>query len=222
MEDAPHPGLIARRAAFLGALAALAGPRLAAAAAMPDNLSFQALRNGRPIGEQQMAFDETAEGRIVRTTCEFIVKLGPITAYRYRHEATERWNGSRFQTLETETHDNGKLARVSARNDGAQVQITAATGAMVSAPAGALPFTHWNRRIATAPLFNPQDGKLLRESVSGVSAGSVKLANGSAEPAQRVAFRGDVNIDDWYDASGVWSGLSSRLKDGSTFEYRRL
>jgi hypothetical protein len=214
-------GPIPRRAVLAGALA-LAAPRLAWGASMPARLSFQALRNGHPIGEQQMSFEVGPDGLTAHTVAEIAVKIGPITAYRYRHEATERWTDDRFAGLDTETNDNGKVIRVSARRAGDQVQIVTPAGETVTAPAGTLPFTHWNRRIAAAPLFNPQDGKLLRETASPAGSGAVKLASGALAPAERLVFRGDAYIDDWYDSGGVWTGLTGKLKDGSMLEYRRL
>jgi len=188
---------------------------------MPAQLAFAALRNGRKIGEQHMTFDR-GESLIAHTLTEFTVTLGPIALYRYRHEATERWRSDRFEGLETRTRDNGKMLQVSARREDGGITISTAAGAVLRAPKDALPFTHWNRGIAKAPLFNPQDGKVLRVTVAKPVSGSVMLADGSSRRAEGVAFRGDAEIEDWYDGDGAWIGLTGRLKDGSMLEYRRL
>src|SRR6185503_17303971 len=158
---------------------------------------------------------DRADDLTVRTELDITVKLGPVTLYRYRHEATERWRDGRFRALDTQTADNGKRLKVSARREDGAVIIAPDAGAPVQAGANVLPFTHWNRAIAAAPLFNPQDGKLLREMVAAPAAGSVLLADGSRQPAQGVAFSGDAEIEDWYDGDGVWTGLFGRLKGGS-------
>jgi hypothetical protein len=212
---------MSRRVVLAGGLFALAPARLAFAAAEPSRLAFIALRNGHKIGEQHMTFDRN-DGLTVRTEVEMAVKLGPIQLYSYRHEATELWRDGRFQSLDTQTADNGKALRVSARREGGAVMITLATGATLRTSQDALPFTHWNREIAKAPLFNPQDGKLLRETVTLPAPKSILLVDGSSRNAQGVAFRGDASIEDWYDEDGVWTGLTGRLKDGSMLEYRRL
>ena len=196
-------------------------PMAANAAPQPARLAFIALRNGRKIGEQHMIFDRD-DGLTVRTQVEMAVKLGPIQLYSYRHEATERWRDGRFQSLDTQTADNGKALRVSARRESDGVMISPAAGGALQAAKDALPFTHWNREIAKAPLFNPQDGKLLRETVTAAAGASIVFADGSSRRAQGVVFRGDASIEDWYDDDGVWTGLTGRLKDGSTLEYRRL
>lgn len=192
----------------------------AAAGSQPERLAFVALRNGREIGEQQMTF-QTGEGLTVRSEADFLVKLGPIALYRYRHEATERWRDDRFLDLRTQTDDNRRRTHVEARREAAKVVIVPADAPPLEAAADALPFTHWNRRIASAPLFNPQDGRLLRETVSVAPARPISLADGGARRATGLAFRGEVEITDWYDEAGVWTGLVGRLKDGSILEYRR-
>jgi hypothetical protein len=205
-----------------GGLAVLALPCAGTAFAASRKLSFVVLRNGDKIGEQAMSFDEAGGELTARTACELMVKLGPIPVYRYRHEATEHWSQDRFVSLQTQTNDNGKLIRVSAERDGDRIQIAPAGGAPLTAPPQTLPFTHWNRKISGAPVFNPQDGKLLREVAEGPTPGMVKLASGASIAASKVVFRGDAQIEDWYDEAGVWTGLVGRLKDGSTVEYRRL
>jgi hypothetical protein len=215
-----HDPIISRRLVLAGGLLALA-PMRAFAAAEPSRLAFIALRNGKKIGEQHMTFDRD-DGLTVRTQVDLAIKLGPIQLYSYRHEATERWRDGRFQSLETQTADNGKSLRVQARREDGAVTISPATGGPLQAARDALPFTHWNRDIAKAPLFNPQDGKLLRETVSTPAPRVVPLADGSSRKAQGVTFRGDASIEDWYDEDGVWTFLTGRLKDGSMLEYRRL
>lgn len=213
--------LLPRRAVLAGGLCALAGPGLALAESYPPRLAFAALRNGRKIGEQSMTFD-ARDGLVVSTVVEMEVKLGPISLYRYRHEATERWRAGAFESLATRTNDNGRLLQVSARREGGAVRIVQPSGAEVAAPGSALPFTHWNRRIAHAPLFNPQDGKLLKERGAPAGTGLVTLADGSSRMAEGVMFRGEAEIVDWYDDGGVWTALQGRLKDGSAMAYRRL
>lgn len=210
---------IPRRAVLMGGLAALTVPAMATA--QPRTLSFEVRRNGRKIGEQSITFDDR-DGLSATTQTDLAVALGPVTLYRYRHEASELWRDGRFVNLETRTNDNGKMLRVTARRESAGVRIVQASGAVVQAPEAVLPFTHWNRLIAVSALFNPQDGKLLKERASPGRSSSVSLADGSTRRAEGVVFQGDIYIEDWYDQDGVWTALDGRLKDGSNLAYRRL
>ena len=197
---------MSRRRAMAGLVLAVAAPR--PLLAMPSQLAFAALRNGQKIGEQRMSFQPQGDALVVRTSVEMAVKIGPVTLFRYRHQAAERWSGGRFESLETRTNANGKLLTLWAQRAADAVEIAPGGGAAVRAPAAALPFTHWNRNIATAPLFNPQDGKLLRETVV-------------ATPTT-LTFSGDAEIQDRYDEAGTWIGLTGKLVDGSRLEYRPI
>jgi hypothetical protein len=177
-------------------------------AAEPRRLAFAVLRNGAPIGEHRMTFS----GDTVATEVQMAVKLGPVTVYRYRHQATERWSGGRFASLDTSTDSNGRAQRVTARRAAAAVIVETSHGRAVLAP-DAAPLTHWNPKVFEGPLFNPQDGKALKVT-------AVRKPGGRA--AQLWSLRGDAEIDDWYDEQSVWTALRGRLKDGSTLEYRRL
>jgi PAS domain-containing protein len=185
-------------------------------------VTFEALRNGRKIGEQSTAIERRGAERIVRTLAVLAVKVGPLTVYRYRHEATERWEVDRFMRLETLTNQNGKPLRTSAQRDSDGVAIVDSTGRRVRASAATAPFSHWNREIAGRPLFNPQTGKLLRITASAPQPAPIRLANGGAIPGVRISFRGDAEIDNFYDETGAWAGLVGKLEDGSKLEYRRL
>lgn len=199
--------MISRRRLLAGGLALIAAP---AWAAEPGGrrLTFAVFRNGARIGEHHMVFAGDGASQVATTEVEMAVKLGPIVAYRYRHHAVERWSGGRFSSLETTTDANGRAQRVNARRGESGVVVETGKGRIVG-PADAAPLTHWNTAAFARPLFNPQEGKMLR--VSATRAG-----------ARQWSIRGEAEIDDFYDEAGVWSGLRGKLRDGSTMEYRRL
>lgn len=203
--------MIARRGLMLGG-AALMLP-LAARAAVPANgrLAFQITRNGDAIGTHVLDFSRQGELLTVTIKVRIAVKFGPITVFRYEMDGREQWQGETFATLETETNDDGDKLRLRARRGDAGLRIEG-KGAPHTMPAQALPLTHWNISQMGAPLFNPQDGKVMELTV----------APGRAEAGQkRFLLRGDAEIDDIYAADGTWYALSSKAKDGSTVIYQR-
>lgn len=186
--------------------AVLLAPAMARAA--PRGLTFAVFRNGSRIGEHRMSF-AGREGELTATSeVEMVIRLGPVPVYRYRHHAAERWSGGRFQSLATTTSANGKRMAVAAERSDGGVAIDGAAG-RVQAPAGAAPLTHWNPKAFDGPLFNPQEGKLLKVTARAVGA-------------RHYAVRGETQIDDWYDEAGAWSALRGKLPDGSTIEYRAI
>ncbi|WP_397397235.1 DUF6134 family protein [Phenylobacterium sp.] len=202
-----------------GTLLAVPTPLLAAT---PVNrrLVFSVLRNGERIGEHRMTFSGDASALTVSTEVDMAVKLGSVTAYRYRHTARENWADGRFESLETVTDATAGDRKVSARRTPEGVRIR--TGRReVLAPAGTAPLTHWNSKVLTGRLFNPQEGDLVRITATQKGLRPVTLADGRTVEAQVWALRGEADIDNWYDRAGVWTGLKGRLPDGSTLEYRR-
>jgi hypothetical protein len=198
-------------------------PAAARAGAPPtDSLNFQVSRNGSPIGTHVLAFSRSGGDLTVHIDAAFRVGFGFITFYRYHHVGVERWRDGVFESLETTTNDNGRHFRVQARRVAGGVAIQA-TGVPDQLVAGdALPLTHWAMAAMTAPLFNPETGKMLRETAQPRGAGMVRLADGTPIRATGFTLKGEAPIEDWYDESRVWAALDAVGQDGSRITYRRV
>lgn len=219
--QSPDPARLPRRALLAaGLLSAVGAGRGLAAAPASGRLSFVVLRNGAIVGEHHMTFSGEASSPRVTTEVEMVIKLGPVPVFRYRHAAEERWVAGRFASLQTRTDANGKSRSVSARRTDAGVVIDTSAG-RIAAPPDAAPLTHWNTAAFAEPLFNPQEGKLLKIAARRGGVEAVRTADGASLRATRWSLRGEAEIDNWYDASGAWAALRGKLPDGSTMEYRR-
>jgi hypothetical protein len=165
----------------------------------------------------------TLDGLIVTVAADLIVKLGPIPVYRYRHRATETWRGAAVVRLESQTDANGKLYRVMAERDAADALVVEATFTeRYVAPAGALPATHWNRRMLDGPMINTQTGALMSPQVTAVGAERIVDGRGIPLEAERYALSGDATLDTWYDQDDRWAAIAFAAEDGSVIEYERL
>ncbi|WP_309643036.1 DUF6134 family protein [Phenylobacterium sp.] len=201
-----------------GSLILVPAPVLAASGPPPGRrLAFAVFRNGARVGDHLMTFAGERGAMTVSTQVAMTVKLGPVPVYRYSHRAVERWSGGQFASLETTTNGNGKIQKVTARRTDGGVIIEGAKSGKITAPASALPLTHWNAEALSGPLFNPQEGKMLKVSARRVGRETI---NGVS--ATRWSLTGETQIDDWYDANGAWVALRGKLPDGSTMEYRRV
>lgn len=198
--------LVGRRELILGGMGLALVP--SAALAVPSRLAFQVFRNGSKVGEHVVAFTGDDNARTATTNVVMTVKVGPVPVYKYKHQAIEKWVDGKFASVETTTNGNGKVTNVSARQMGTYVQINGPAGA-VRGPANALPLSHWNQGNFGKPLFNQQEGKMLKVTCTQVGTGHWQV-------------RGEAQIDDFYDAAGNWSGLKGKLEDGSDMEYRRI
>jgi hypothetical protein len=222
------PAVLNRRLLLAGGIA-LAGAAIWARPTSADTpglptggvLTFDIYLGQSHLGRHSMTFNRDGGALAVESHVDMLFKLGPISLVRYSHHALESWTAGRFDHLETSTVTNGRKQAVRAHKAEGAVLIEPAEGAAYTADAGLLPLTHWNRQIMDAPLFNPQDGKLLRERATPKGVDKVALANGRQVTATRYSLTGDTQIDDWYDDAGVWTALRGRLWDGSVLTYRR-
>jgi hypothetical protein len=209
------------------ALSALGLPAMAKAAGygVPSDgrLAFQVWRKGGHIGEHALTFQQDGDDLTVLIEVHILVKIGPVPVMRYTHSCRERWSGGQFQGLEATSHSNLERQHVVARRSADGLYVEPASGTPYTTSADTLPMSHWNRQDMRAPLFNPQDGKLLKESTRVFKGEEVvKLADGSSIKATRYAIGGDAAVDDWYDSANVWTALHGRVVDGSYIDYLRL
>ena len=198
--------IVGRRELILGGASLAMAPGLALAA--PGRIAFQVFRNGTKVGEHQLVFSGDEDNRVITTNVAMTVKVGPVPVYKYKHTAVEKWAGGKWASIDTTTDGNGKVTKASARAMGSYVAITGPGGAQ-RGPADAMPLSHWNPASFGKPLFNQQEGKMLKVRCTQVAPGHWSV-------------RGEAEIDDFYDASGVWVALKGKLEDGSKMEYKRI
>lgn len=203
----PSELLIARRQLILGG-AGLAFCPAAALAAPPPKLAFAVFRNGTKVGEHRIAFSGSDDARTITTDVDMVVKVGPVPVYKYKHNAVERWAGGKWVSVDTNTNGNGKITKASGRAMAGYVAISGPKGD-VRGPADAVPLSHWNPATLTRPLFNQQEGRMLKVRVTQAGPGHFQI-------------RGEAEIDDFYDSAGNWLALQGKLEDGSRMEYKRI
>jgi len=220
------------RRAFLtgGAAAGLILPlmrpgvaRAAPAGVPPDGkVAFKVMRKGAHIGEHSLTFSQDGDGLTVQTDVRITVHVGPVPVYHHTQRCIEHWKGDRFMGLESTTSSNVSHDTVTARRTPDGIRVEPSSGDPFTASADILPLTHWNRFAYQGPLFDPQNGKLLKINLVGRTDDMVQQADGSSIKATRWTVTGDGTMDDYYDAGGVWAGLHVKVRDGSRVEYLRL
>lgn len=218
--------MIARRELLIGggALALLPAmqPSLAhAAQPVPptDRLGFDILRKGSPLGSHVLTFATQANRLTVKVEVSLIYKLLGITLYHYAHHCTEVWDGGQIVALDSQTDDNGTPGRLTARREAAGLVVEATGIQRYTAPANALPATHWNQHELDGPWINTQNGKLLRPHVAPAGAETIPAVGGRSLNARRFDLSGDVQMVMWYDRLG-WAGLSFN-RGGAPIRYER-
>ena len=211
--------MLDRRTLLWGALAmpaiGLARPATAAASWGQD---FAVSRNGSPIGQHRLRFQQDGSRTTAEITIELQVKLAFITVYRYRHVNRELWEGDHLLSFASRTDDNGTPHRVQARRSGDRILVEGDQGT-VEASGDALPTTYWHRRFLDRPQWiDTQGGRLLSCSIS--PGGVERIASVDREvAADRFAVQGDLQLDLWY-VGEHWVKLAFPGPDGTPIDYR--
>lgn len=196
-------------------------------AATPPSLAatgdwdFRVLLDGREIGRHRFTLEGSGQGVVLRSDAQFDVRVLFISAYRYVHEAVERWQDGCLRSLASRTVTNGERVAVNARSQGGLLAV--------SGPAGegqydgcVMSFAYWDPRILEADrLLNSQTGELVPVEVTDQGTETVTV-RGAKRPASRHRISGPgLSIDLWY-ADGRWVALEAPAAGGRRLRYELL
>ena len=208
-----------RLALVLACLASLVG-HPAHADATAREWRFKVFLEDSPIGRQTFRLTEEGPRSTVRIEASLDVKILFFTAYSYRHENEEVWEGGCLESIRTKTDDNGEPFRVSGSRSGEAFLVETA-GGKESLPGCVQSFAYWNlEQLRNPRLLNSQTGKY--EPVSVREIGEETLSyRGSDVRARRFALESpEFRIDLWYSDANEWLALES-LRGGRTLRYVR-
>lgn len=194
-----------------------------ALAGIPGNrqLSFEVLRNGRPIGIHVVTFEPSGDALTVRVALDLAVRMLGIVVYRYQTRGTETWCGGVLTAAQAETKDDYGRYAMSAQRRNGQMVVEGTAGPSYTAPANALISTHWNPNQLQAPMISLQDGKLLEFAIAPKGRSTI-AARGIQLEAEHFALSGPHALELWYDRNRIWSKLKAVSWDGSDIEYRKV
>jgi hypothetical protein len=182
-------------------------------------LVFDVFLDGKKIGYHRFEIDGPRSNAAVRSEASFDVKFLFVTAFSYRHTATESWSNGCLDEIEARTDSNGKKLNVSGeRTDGGFVVDTGDVEAEL--PSCVMTFAYWNPGFLEQPrLLNPQTGEYLEVEVQELGRDTIRL-EGREVPARsvRVTAR-QMDITLWYSENAEWLALESVAKGGRIIRY---
>ena len=200
----------------LALLVALAFAVPASAAAGAWN--FRVLLDGREIGRHRYELQPRDDGMQLRSEARFDVRLLFFNAYRYEHEAVERWRGGCLRELQSRTVTNGERVAVSARDTGGQLAVERPAGRDVHQGC-VFSFAYWDPRILEArALLNSQTGELVPVEVVRMGPDTLSV-QGQDQLAMRHRISGPrLQIDLWY-VGERWVALEALTEGGRRLRY---
>lgn len=183
--------------------------------------NFRVLLDDREIGQHDFTLRSTGDQRELRSEARFDVRVLFVSAYRYRHEAAERWDGNCLQSLVAQTETNGERVAVSASAREGRLVVDRPEGREAH-DGCVMSFAYWNPQILKARrLLNSQTGEVLPVTVTPQGEEAVRV-RGQPRAAQRHRITAPgLEIDLWY-AEGRWVGLEAAAAGGRRLRYELM
>lgn len=199
-----------------GRLVSANAASLAGALPVPPNgeIAFDVLRNGDVIGVQRLLFTTAGDTLSIANTVSLSVTIASIVIFRYELQATERWQGGVFQSLDSNINFNGDALQVHAEKvdggyevEGHNADNPAKNVPRYLAPPDTLPLTYWNKQMLSGTILNIQTAHSYKVHVASPGWDKLPTASGGTITAQRFDLTGKLVLSVWYDAAGSWAGL---------------
>ncbi len=188
-----------------------------------EEIAFDVFRGDSRFGEHSVSFREEDGDLVAEVRVRLRAGLGPITVFRYEHDAVERWRNGRLVSLEARTLKDGDELRVSASQQDGRLIVESVTPdgpRTFEYSADALPSSHWHGYPSTAlELINTETGAPLPVEIQPLGAEAVPADGGSVD-ARRFRLEGTLTVDLWYDSEDDWASTAFTARD-QQITYRR-
>ena len=181
-------------------------------------IDFEVLRKGKPFGRHVLTFSDVTEtGFEVTTDVDLTVKFGPITAFKYRLDATEQWQNGQLVGLNGKSNSDGDKGRVSAISTGGELVVDS-TKFNGSLPLSTIPSSHWNiLQVKGDRMLSTETGEVLDIEIETLGTDTV-MVGGEAIEATHYRLKSDLVVDLWYDTQNRWVKLIFEAR-GQEIEY---
>jgi hypothetical protein len=204
--------------ALMVAAASAASTRDPAAPATGREWNFRVLLDGEEVGWHRYVVRADGESTEVESRAQFDVRFLFLNAFRYRHEARERWRGTCLDGLESRTETNGSVEEVAAESEGETLVVARPSGD-ARLPGCVMSFAYWDPRVLGATrLLNSQTGELVPVRVDSRGTERVTVAGRSVPATRHRLSAPELQIDLWY-ADGRWVALEAPTPGGRVLRY---
>ena len=186
-------------------------------------LKFTVYREDAPIGYHNFNFRPKGAKLEVDIDVDLEVKMMFVTAFKFRHVASEVWENGRLLRMVSETNDDGDPYKVKVERRGAGMLVEV-NGKRRLAPGDILPSNLWNRAILKEDkILHPILGEILPLVVTELGVREIetevygKLSVEGFKLVGGEIFQREV----WYSNDGrlIEVGFNTPL-DGSRITYK--
>ena len=186
-------------------------PMLASARdAVPDEnrIEFDVFRGNSDFGTHVLTFEENGDELRVTSDVDLRAGIGPITVFRYRHDAVEVYRNGVLVSIESETLKDGENLRVDLDNSGGQLigRGTNADGEVLSISHASIltPSSHWRGYSDDLSIIlNTETGEEMPVTITEIGTEMIEVGGHSIE-ARHIRLEGSLTLDLWYGPDGDW------------------
>lgn len=181
---------------------------------------FKVYLDDQPVGEHRFSTQTVQDRLELLSEAHFNVKILAIPVYRYTHRSEERWKNNCLEHIHAITDDNGTPQEVNGEKRPNDFSLSIA-GKSETLPSCIMTFAYWNPdMLRQSKLLNPQTGEWVPVSIQHLGQDTIQVADKveSADHYHLSAPKFDIDL--WYDPSGQWVGLDSKLESGGKLRYR--
>jgi len=179
---------------------------------------FSILRKGKIIGSHDVRTVRGEGSTRVTITTQIKIRFLGIPFYRFSYEAEELWDGQGLKLLTASVDDDGESLNLKGRRNGSAFEWSTEDG-QYTHPLPVFPTNHWNNAVLHQNyVINTLTGKLNKVDILNQGQEIVRLPSANL-PATRYSYRGDLELDSWYDQQNRWIAMRFKAKDGSYIEY---
>lgn len=190
-----------------------------------EQIIFDVFRQGdTPFGSHEVTFEHEGDDILARTTIRLRAGVGPITVFRYEHDATERWRDGQLLNLSSQTMKDGNTYEVDAeRRDGAlkvNGETPDETPVELELPAEILSSSHWHGYPADMErMLNTEHGTVMDTVIENLGQTEIE-GDGGMITVTHYRLSSTLVVDLYYDANGRWAGCTFEAR-GQQVRYVR-
>ncbi len=189
--------------------------------AVPEAIRFDILRNGQKIGTHEIDISRAGPEISVNIVTDITVKVLFVTAYRFEHTSSERWQNGRLVALDASTNNNGTQHKVSVAQgpSGLELKADGKTGRL---DRDIVPGSLWNPvLLKRTVMLDSQEGTILPVAVTDEGTEELTIKSHPIK-AHRYTIKSTFSQDVWYDDQGHLVRAKLIASDGSVIEYQLL
>ena len=182
--------------------------------------AFRVLLEDAPVGRQVFRLFEEGDRATMRIEANLDVKVLFFTAYSYRHQNEEIWQGGCLASIASKTDDNGDPFEVRGRR-AEQSFVVETLGASEKLDGCVRSFAYWDlERLRSGDLLNSQTGRIEKVTLKQVAEETVRSRGVEVAATRWLLESPEFRIDLWYSKDRDWLALET-LRGGRRLRYER-